>query len=225
MRTNRMLLVGALGVMLGALPIQSAFGQFFTPWTGPRPVEGGRTALEAFYTRVGVDAGGQTMRAGGVGGRLLWALDPAAGASSALPASVARRTALGVFGAYTPETRGVSTGQIGLAADVTPLARPLAGRIEPFVSLGAGALHTSVRTERAVVLPSARPLMDRDLLGARAIAAGATGTTAFMLAPSAGARVQVRPGVAVQGDVRRLVTFDHGPRQHSAFGTGLRLTF
>jgi hypothetical protein len=58
-----------------------------------------------------------------------------------------------------------------------------------------------------------------------AAAAPSWARTEFLLVPSAGARVQVRPGVQVQGDVRRLVTFGGGARQHSAFGTGVRLTF
>jgi hypothetical protein len=38
--------------------------------------------------------------------------------------------------------------------------------------------------------------------------------------------MEVRPGVAVQGDLRNLVTFGAGARRsHHAFGTGVRLTF
>jgi hypothetical protein len=218
-----MLLVWALGVMLGAYSLP-AKGQSLaeSSMTGLRPIEGGRTALEAFYTRVGVDAGGQTTRAGAIGGRLMWALDPVASASSALPAAIASRTSLGVFGAFTPETR-VSAAQLGLAADVTPFRRLLDGRVEPFVSLGAGALHTSTRSGTFDLRPSWRPLVLPEPSGTTT--ASSVEQTSFLLVPSAGARVQVRPGVAVQGDVRRLVTFDGRARQEPTFGTGLRLTF
>lgn len=225
MCTTRMLLVGALGVMLGVLSPRPAAGQFAPTWTGPRPVDGGRTALEAFYTRVGVDAGGQTTQAGGIGGRLMWALAPSANDASILPDALARRTALGVFGAYTPETRGVSTGQFGLAADVTPFARAFGGRVEPFVSLGTGVLHTRMLRNGSVVRPGTRPLMIRVPSTLPGVAPVTATSTAFLLVPSAGARVQLRPGVALQGDLRRLVTFDGGPHQHAAFSTGLRVTF
>jgi hypothetical protein len=104
--------------------------------------------------------------------------------------------------------------------DVAPFARPLAGRVEPFVSLGAGALHARARGVLAT-RPSPRPFAP----GAVQVAAPSWARTEFLLVPAAGARIQVRPGVQVQGDVRRLVTFGGGPRQQSAVGTGVRLTF
>jgi hypothetical protein len=217
-----MLLVGALGVMLGALPLRPADAQLSSAWSGQRPVDGGRTALEAFYTRTEVDAGGRATRADGIGGRLMWALASESGESSLLPDAIARRAAVGVFGAYIPEAR-VSAHQFGLAADVTPFAPALDRRVEPFLSLGAGALHTAVGTSGLGLGPTVRPLPTRGTPAQAQV--DAEERTSFLLVPSAGARVQVAPGVAFQGDVRRLVTFGDRRRHHTAFGTGLRLTF
>jgi hypothetical protein len=221
MRNTGMRLVGALGVLLGVSVPAAAAGQ----WV-PRP------AFEAFYTRAGyagapVAAG--RVRAGGLGGRVMWPL--AAGDAPSGASWLARRASVGLFGAYTPsEELAFAAGQVGVAADVVPVGA-LGGRVAPFVSIGAGALHTSTQARGLVPHPTVRPEL---AAGAGAAVAGVAGaaalgprsTTAFLLAPGVGARVQVRPGVAVQGDLRSLVTFGGGgPRQHPAFATGVRLAF
>lgn len=218
-----MALIAALGALLGASTPMAAAGQaaqrWNDAWTGPRP------ALEAFYTRVGFEgarlAGSGTVRAGGFGARVMW---PLASIGDGGVSWLARHTAVGLFGVYTPEQNvRFAAGQFGAAVDLTPFAAPLAGRVEPFVSLGAGALRTTMHT--VVVRPAPRP----GVHGGAALAPVAersTTSTNVLLVPSVGARVHLRPGVAIQGDLRNLVTFGDAARRHyPAFGTGLRLTF
>ena len=93
MRTNRMLLVGALGVMLGALPARDAGGQAPTPGTGGRP------AAEVFYSQLRLDGGGRTLPADGVGMRLTW------GAATEPSPGLLGRSGIGFFAGYTPARR------------------------------------------------------------------------------------------------------------------------
>ncbi len=218
MRRMGMRLIAALGVLLGvSLPSSSAGAQ----------AAGAGPALEGFYTRVGFDGGGRTVRAGGVGGRLMWPLAARGGAEPAGASWLTRRAAVGVFGATTPDAgRGFSAGQFGVAADLTPWAAPIAGRVEPFLSLGAGALRTTARVPEPGVRLAARPETRVPAASVRLAAPGERTVTDFLLVPTVGARVQLRPGVAAQGDVRQLVTFRGDRRQHHpAFGTGVRLSF
>lgn len=205
MLNRRMSLVGALGVLLAALPAHTASGQTLPSWIGRPSIEGG-------YTQLRFDGDGSTPRAHGVDGRLMWKLAPSAGDASGL----ASRMELGVYGTYTPEQRfgqGFRVGSYGggLAADLRPLASPIAGRIDPYVSLGAGALHVSV--DRAnLVSRSPSPLLDRS-------------RTTFALTPGAGLQVRLTPGVALRGELRDVMTFRDDTRHNVAVGTGLRLTF
>jgi hypothetical protein len=112
-----------------------------------------------------------------------------------------------------------------VAADLAPFGAPLAGRVDPFVSLGAGALRTSTRARALLPAPTARPEVP---VAARASDAprGPRTSTSVLLAPAVGARLWLRPDLAVQGDLRQLVTVGGGGRRfHPAFGTGVRLSF
>jgi hypothetical protein len=196
-----MVLVGALGVMLGALPTRGLDAQ--AAWST-------RPALEGSYTQFRLDADGPTVSAGGVTGRVMWS---AAGVLDAVPA-LAGRTDVGVYGTYaaaqaTGANPGFSMYGAGAVADVRPFASPLAARLDPFLSLGAGVLHTNVGN--GFPRPSS-PLL-------------AESRAAFTLTPGAGARVLLLPNVALQGDVRDVMTFRSGTRHNVAFGAGLRVTF
>lgn len=222
MRKLRMRLLAAPGVLLAAALAAAAFPAAAAGQGIPRP------AFEALYTRVGYAgaaprlASGGTVRAEGLGGRVMWPV-----AADDRAPWLARRAAVGLFGAYTPNPdAGFSAGQFGLAADFAPLGAPVAGRIEPFVSLGAGALHAST-TRGLALAPSPRPALSGPSTDARpAPTAVERSSTRFLLVPAMGVRVAVRPRVAVHGDVRTLVTFGgDAPQHHRALGTGVRLTF
>jgi len=200
-----MILVGALGVMLGALPAQRADGQTLPSWAG-------RPSLEAGYTQLRFDGDGSTLGAHGVGGRLMWNVAPATGGAAGL----ASRTDLGLYGTYTPDQRfgqGLRLGSYGggVTADVRPLASSIAGRVDPYVSLGAGALRVNV-DRASLTTPAPSPLLERS-------------RTTFALTPGAGLLVRLTPGAALRGDVRNVMTFRDDMRHNVAFGAGLRLTF
>src|SRR5690349_864680 len=131
MRTTRIVRLGALGVMLGALPTAATSAQ--APVTGVQTVQLARPAFEPFYTRIHFDSDRGRMNAEGVGARFMWR-----GTSLFDPTSpLAGHLDLGVFGSYTPKHTFFSkldatTYHVGLAADVRPFSAPLAGRFEPF---------------------------------------------------------------------------------------------
>lgn len=223
MRKLRMRLLAAPGVLLAAALAAAAFPAAAAGQGIPRP------AFEALYTRVGYAgaaprlASGGTVRAEGLGGRVMWPV-----AADDRAPWLARRAAVGLFGAYTPNPdAGFSAGQFGLAADFAPLGAPVAGRIEPFVSLGAGALHTATGVRGIVLRPTARPELPVSAAArAEPAAAARRQATHLLLVPAVGARVRLGPGMAAQGDLRNLVAFDGGARRHHpAFGAGLRLLF
>jgi hypothetical protein len=194
------LLVGVLSVTLGALPAHVAVAQVDVV-----PVWGARPALEGFYTQLRFDGAADRGRAEGMGGRLMWGAAPIPGA----PSSLVARTSAGLFAAFTPQQDlGFSTLQLGLVADVRPFS--IAGRVDPFVSVGAGALRTTVAPGRETDAAAVTPLADRS-------------NTTLALTPGIGARVSVAPGVSVRGDVRDVVTFRRDTRHNVAIGAGVRL--
>jgi hypothetical protein len=200
MRTHRMRLVGALGVLLGAATPHALTAQATPSWLGGQP------ALEGYYTQVRLDAAGAPLAADGVGGRLVWGI----GRPGAEPPSwLADRSSFGLFVAHLPEQqRGFSSLHLGAALDLQPLGAR-SGPVAPLLSLGAGALRTSVR-------PGAREARD-----ASPLTAGSN--TALTLSPGVGARVDLAPGLALRGDVRDLLTFRGGARHNVALEAGLRL--
>jgi hypothetical protein len=197
-----MILAGALGVMLGALPTQALHSQMISGVNS-------RPALEGFYTQIRFDANGTALHADGIGAKLMWSPS----AFDTTESSFFGRTSLGLYGMYTPAqsfTPGLrfSSVGVGAVAELRPFVSPLASRIDPFVSVGAGVLHTSVdRT----VSPAPSPLLDRS-------------RSVFTVAPGVGARVMLTPSAAVQGEVRDLMTFRGDTRHNVAFGAGLRLS-
>jgi hypothetical protein len=203
-----MVLLGALGVMLGALPVHGLIGQTMT-----RPTS--RPLVEGSYTQIRFDGNGTTLDAHGISATLMWNASPLATSPLAAgPSNLVGRTSVGLYGTFTP-TQDVSPtvrfSSVGLGAltDVRPFETPLAAVIDPFLSVGAGLLHTNVDR---VVGAAPSPLLDGS-------------QTAFTLTPGIGARVLVTPNVALQGDVRDVMTFVGDTRHNVAFGAGLRLAF
>ena len=204
MLNHRMRLVGALGVLLGAaIPVlpNALPAQTTRSWLVGQP------ALEGFYTQLRLDAAGAALAADGVGGRLVWS----AARPGEEPSWLADRSTIGLFVAHLPEQqRGFSSLHVGAAVDLQPLGTSTTGGVVPLLSIGAGALRTSVRPG------------EREVRAASPLTAGSN--TAFTLAPGLGARVAVAPGLSLRGDVRDLVTFRGGTRHNVALEAGLRLT-
>lgn len=210
MRTTRVMLLGALGVMLGAFPVGSAAAQADLSNRLPGYGPAAAPAAELFYTRLSMDSDGPRLDADGFGGRLTWSLASATGSMSPLTS----RTEFGVFATYTPLRKfgsalNFSTTTLGADVGVRPFAQPLLGRIDPFVNVGAGLLRVD---RKQGVRPSPTPLVERS-------------GNWFTLAPSAGARFYITPALSVQGDVRDFMTFRQGTRHNVAVGAGLRLGF
>lgn len=208
MRTARIVRLGALGVMLGALPTAPLGGQ--EPVLGVQTVQVARPAFEPFYTRIRFHSDRGRMDAQGIGARFMWR-----GSSLFEPTSVlAGHLDLGVFGSYTPKQTfaarlDAATYHVGLTGDVRPFSAPLAGRVEPFASLGLGVLATKVT---AAVQPAPSPLF-RD------------SGSALTLAPGVGTRLLLSSALGIQGDVRDVVTFHEGARHNPALSAGVSLRF
>jgi hypothetical protein len=208
MRTARIVRLGALGVMLGALPVAASSAQDSV--TGVQTVQLARPTFEPFYTRIRFGSDRGRMNAEGVGVRFMWR-----GSSLFDPSSpLAGHLDLGLFGSYTPKQTfftklDAATYHFGLAADVRPFSAPLAGRVDPFASLGLGVLSTRVT---GGLSPAPSPLF-RD------------SGSAVTLAPGVGARLLLSRYLGLQGDVRDIVAFDEGARHNPAYSAGVSLRF
>jgi hypothetical protein len=189
MLIRRTVYLAALGVTLGVSLVTPAAAQ-------PRASSARRGALPALdmdYTQIRFDAGDRKLGASGVGARLMW--QPFA-TTDGSGASRLDRTAVGLFATYTPEhtfASDVAFRSLGLGAelDLRPLAAPIASRVDPYVTLGLGAMHTGVR--HAVSSP-APPLLRRS-------------ATDFTTLYGLGAEARLAPRLELQGDVKDLVTF------------------
>jgi hypothetical protein len=198
-----MRLVGALGVMLGAAAPTMLVAQAPMPWQMRQP------AVEGYYTRLRLDADGGPAAADGIGGRLMWSVTRPEDAGTSW---LAEHASVGLLAAHTPAQRlGFSTLHLGAVVDVQPLLAPIAGRVTPYVSLAAGALRTTLSSDAATSSRPRSPLTDRS-------------NTTATLAPGVGARVQLTPGIALQGDLRDVMTFRHDTRHNVGLGAGLRFT-
>jgi hypothetical protein len=202
MSTRRVLLAAALGVMLGAIPASTVDGQAVT--------DRASSTFETLYTQLRFDGDGRTVSTGGVTGRIMWTPGEFAGAAS----SLLGRTQVGFYGTIAPrrnlEPRArFATFELGGAAHVRPLSAPLAGRVDPFLMLGAGVLHTDIS---APVNQVTTPLL-------------ASSGVSFSVTPGAGAAVRLTPGLALQGELRDVVTFRGDTRHNLALGAGLRMAF
>jgi hypothetical protein len=237
---------------LAAAPVgaqRSAYAPYLPAWSSERvpftPAWGdGRLSVEGFYSRYQLDArdGRDRLSADGIGGRLLWRLTPLADEATAADASLASRlaarTAVGAFAVYAPDRNtDLTTWHVGAEADHQLLARPLFGRIDPIVSLGAGAFH-SVTRDAVSSNPGARwttfaetfvgPVPGVAIVPVDVPGLDATGmrtTTSFALSPAVGARIGLFSNVGLRGDVRDVIAFRGGPTHNVEFSGGLSLTF
>ena len=196
MLATRMLRLGALGVLLGASTASDLRGQ-----VAVRLIRG-PTSVDSYYSQLQLAGSAGALRTDGLGVRVMWNRD-LYGRSA--------RTELGVYGAYTPERPfghrlRFSTLAVGVAGDARLLAEPI-GRIDPFVSLGAGVLRTNVAQ---LYGPAPTPLVD----GSR---------SAFTLTPGVGARLVLSRRLAAGGELRQMIAFDHAARQNRVASVGARV--
>jgi hypothetical protein len=255
---NRKLITICLATLflstLAATPVgaqRSAYSPYLQAWSSERvpyaPAWGdGRLTVEGFYSRYQLNdrAGHDRMNADGIGGRVLWRLAPPAGddatsAGSSVASRLASRTAVGAFAVYAPEREArYTTWHVGAQADHQLLTAPLVGRIDPIVSLGAGAFHSPTRTHVPLAragggwtsfaetfvgpLPGVR-VVPVDVPALRATRTRST--TSFALSPAVGARLGLFSNVALRGDLRDVIAFGGGATHNVELSGGLSLTF
>jgi len=185
--------------------------------------------IEAYVSRARLDATfvGSRMQLDGVGARVLRSLAPLPGDGTS---GFARRLALGAFASYAPrEDFALNVWHYGAAADFQLLARPLAGRIDPLLSLGGGVFRT-----RRDLAPSDRlaPLclapMDLPTAGVPAscrrasqIAPRTVAQSDPAFSPAVGLRVGVLPGLALRAEVRDVIVYSGAPRHNTELATGV----
>ena len=166
-------------------------------------------SVEGLYTQYRFDTDvGSRVDVDGFGGRLMWSPAPATRFGG-----LAARSSVGLFAAYAPRQDGLnfSALHVGGQADVRPLAAPIFGRLDPVLSLGAGAFRTNVDATGAGAAVRV-PLADRS-------------NTTFALSPGVGARFDLGRGLALRGDVADVITFRGDTRHNVAVGAGLSLSF
>lgn len=197
MLATRMLRLGALGVLLGASTASDLGGQVAVR------LNRGPTSVDSYYSQLHLAGSAGALRTDGLGMRIMWNRD-LHGRSA--------RTELGVYGTYTPERPfghrlRFSTLAVGVAGDTRLTAEPLLGRVDPFVSLGAGILRTNVAQ---LYGPAPTPLVD----GSR---------SAFTITPGVGTRLMLSRRLAAGAEMRQLIAFDRAARQNRVASVGARL--
>lgn len=192
----------------------------------PIPALAQRAAMPALFepyvSRARLDAGviGQPARLSSVGARLLYQL----------PSDrINDRLYVGGFVSHAPsDGPGVTTSQAGAVAELRLTDRPFAGRVEPLLSLGAGAFRA--RWDGPAGGRRSLCLQPRDVgtaSGASCLTAPARGrepTTSPALGAGVGARIALLPGVALRVDARDLVVYRGRPRHGLELTTGVSLT-
>jgi hypothetical protein len=160
-------------------------------------VQAYRFTAEGYLANYWLDRGGDLDRAsvGGYGVRVMF--------NRSTPANVARtffsRSSVGAYATFTAEQDRVSTQNLGVQLDVPLFASAVAaGRLDPFVSLGAGVLRSSAELQSGD---------DRT-------------TTDFTIIPAAGTRIPFFSGIGFRGDLRLPVVFSDGNTQLNFLAEG-----
>ena len=152
-----------------------------------------RPELDYFVSRYrAVDAPPQGGEEGAVGARLMWPLST--------------RASFGGYVVHSPDDQNLSsTWRYGAQADVRIVPLPLAGRVDPLVSLGVGASRIEEAPARAHELRVAEP------------------RTYLSVAPGLGVRLHLTPGLGLRGDARRVLEFREGVRRNVELSGGLSI--
>ena len=160
-------------------------------------VQAYRFTVEGYLANYWLDRGGDLDRAsvGGYGARVMF--------NRSTPADVARtffnRSSVGVYATFTAEQDRVSTQNLGVQLDVPLFPTAIAaGRLDPFVSLGAGVLRSKAEQTTGE---------DRT-------------TTDFTIIPAAGTRIPFFSGMGFRGDLRLPVVFSDGNTQLNFLAEG-----
>jgi len=190
----------------------------------PQPV------LEGYVARARLDPGvaGTRARVEGMGARLLIPVDQLT--SSSTHGLAGRLLVGGFFTALPADEQGVSARHYGAQADLRLTDHPLAGDIQPLVSLGVGAFRA--RSDGGQYALGSICLRPRDLAGAGApercvpqIAERPRIDGANLaLSPAVGVRVGLLPGLAARADARDVIVYRGAARHIPELALGLSFT-
>ena len=223
-----MLPVAALGVTLSAFPRGSLIAQPSLDGSGQRG------AAESFLVQLRMSARDNPVTAAGLGGRLLWNI----GNLLENPSALAQRTELGPYGAYLPKQNlsgaSVFTAyRLGVAGNLRVFSTPFAGRIDPYISVGAGVWHSTAdgvmsstfnsRAGLKASLWDAGMSVTRPMTGRPALLHGSV--TALEVVPGAGLRVPFGPAAAMELGVDNAVQFRNSIQHNVGVFAGLRFDF
>jgi hypothetical protein len=138
---------------------------------------------------------------GAVGARLMWPLASLSGSP------LLTRASLGGYVVHSPEDEELTRSwRYGAQADVRVTRLPVAGRVDPLVSLGVGA--SRMQQPPAPVGREARVSQTRTYLS---------------VAPGVGLRLLVTPGLGLRGDARQVLDFSEGVQRRVELSGGLSL--
>lgn len=166
-----------------------------------------RPSFEYFVARNRLERGGGASELDGVGGRVLWPL--------AATDPLLSRLAVGGYLVHSARAGDdPDMWHYGVQADVRLARSPLAGRVDPLLSLGVGAVRVKEPGAAEFVAPLRDPL---------------AGTAARVhtdpsLVPGVGARVHLFPGVGLRTDARVVVDFRERAGRSLELAGGLSLT-
>src|SRR5919204_5765529 len=125
-----------LSIGCSPLPV---YAQYFPPTYVSRT--DGRLAIEGFFShhRLHPGLGAERTKLPGVGARIMWSLAPRFDPEHD---GLAARAAVGAFAVNASDrTDRVKARHYGAQLDISVLRTPVAGRIEPLLSVGAGAFR------------------------------------------------------------------------------------
>lgn len=176
---------------LAALTPAHAGAQSDLPLSTPRAE--GRVSLDYFLSRNRLAREAGHTELDGIGGRVMWPLAALHGRGSTL----LDRLSLGGYVVHTPED-GDDTQMLhyGAQADFRVAGSPLAGRVDPLLSLGVGA----VRVEEP---EPAHPYV----MAPEALHAAPEVRTSPSLVPGIGARIHLLPALGFRTDLRVVIDF------------------
>jgi hypothetical protein len=170
------------------------------PSFGEAPRTRGERFLDYFVSRNRLAQGdGSRTELDAIGGRLTWPLAAVAG-RELIP--LAERVSVGGYLVHTPaDAEETSMWHYGVEADFRATDAPLAGRVDPLLSLGVGAVR--VEEPRSPGAGNAR--------------------TSLSMVPGVGARVRLVPRLAFRSDLRMVVDFRERTTRNVELSGGLSL--
>jgi hypothetical protein len=192
----------------------------------PRDTAPAHMVLEQYLSHATLDpamagTAGTAARLGGAGARLLRPLHTEH-AGGDMP--IRDRLALGGFATYgRPNDGGLTTWHYGALADLRLLARPIAGRVDPLLSLGVGAFRTRREVDRPLGGQCSGTPVIADVCPPRALEHAVDVETAPAISPAVGVRVGLLPGLALRAETRDVIVYRGAPRHTMEFATGLSL--